>query len=275
MKIAYTGWTWIGGGDRNMSVRQLESSFRELKYLGYDYAENFAFIADFFPDPLELVRMQNKYGISLVNLYGHFDFDIEASLERSKKQIDFLAAVGGKYFNCQNGGFGDGGPSERPTDMKMVGITAEIANRLGEYAAKKGIKVCFHPHYGTCVFTESDIDAFAKLTDPDRVYLCIDTAHTFIAGMDPADTVRRYGDRIGYMHLKDVDVNALSKAAGGAKMASFRALGEGNISFPAVVEALVEVGYDGYLCVELDNPRICNYQSAETSRRYIKTVLGM
>ena len=275
MKIAYTGWTWINGGDRNASVRQLESSFRELKYLGYDYVENFAFIADYFPDPTELTALLKKYDMQLVNLYGFFDFDVNGSLERCKKQVDFLAAVGGTHFNCQNEGFGDDGPCERPTDLDKVALTAEIANKFGEYARGKGIEVCFHPHYGTCVFTENDIDAFLARTDRANVSLCLDTAHTCLAGMGPAAAVRKYAERIGYMHLKDVDVHALSKAQGREKMRAFRALGEGNISFPAVIEALKEGGFDGYLCVELDNPRICNYQSAETSRKYIKSVLGM
>ena len=276
MKIAYTGWTWIEGGEnRDASVRQLENSFRELKYLGYDYCENFAFIAGFFTDPSELVKLQDKYGIKLINLYANFDLDTASSVERCKKQIDFLAAIGGTHFNCQSSGFADGGPAERETDEDMVGITAEIANELGKYAKSKGITLCLHPHYGTCVFTGSDIDAFAKLTDPGYVSLCIDTAHTRIAGMDPAGTVRKYVGRIGYIHLKDVDENALEKAEGSEKMGTFRALGEGNISFTAVKEALEEIGFDGYLCVELDDPRICNYQSAETSRRYIKTVLGL
>jgi len=275
MKIAYTGWTWIKSGDKNIGRGQLEDSFRELKYLGYDYAENFAFIADYFDDPGDLVRMQERYGIKLINLYGHFDFDVQGTLKRCKRQIDFLAATRGEYYNCQNNGFGDGGPSERPTDPEMMRITCTIANELGKYAEERGIKLCFHPHYGTCVFSGSDIDAFVDGTDPEYVNLCLDTAHTFIAGLDPAETIRKYGGRIAYMHLKDVDTHALSKAAGSEKMRSFRALGEGNISFPSVVAALREIDYDGVLCVELDNPRICNYQSAETSRKYIKSVLGL
>ena len=70
--------------------------------------------------------------MNLVNLYGHFDFDVEASLKRGMEQVDFLAAIGGKWYNCQNGGFGDDGPSERPTNPDMLDKTCEIANRLGE-----------------------------------------------------------------------------------------------------------------------------------------------
>jgi len=276
MKVAYTGWTWIMARDPEMAKRFLEQSFKECKYLGYDYVENFAFIADFFKDdPQELVRMTEKCDVKLVNLYGHFGFDVEAALETAKKQIDFLAAIGGKWYNCQNSGFGDDGPSERPTNPEMLDKMCEIANRLGEYAKSKAVTVCFHPHYGTCVFSQEDIDYFAKNTNPDFVSFCIDTAHTTLAGIDPVALIHQYGSRIAFMHLKDVDAYALSKAEGPTKMKSFRALGLGTVNFPAVKAALEEVGYDGVLCVELDNPPVCNYNSAEISRKYIKNALGL
>ncbi len=276
MKVAYTGWTWIKHREPQYAKDELEASFRECKYLGYDVVENFAFIQDYYKEnPQELVDLTKKYGVELVNLYGHFTFDVEESLRIAKEQIDFIAAIGGKWFNCQNGGFGDGGPTERPTNPEMIDKMAEICNRLGEYAKSKGVTVCFHPHYNTCVFWQSDVDYFAEHTNPEFVSFCFDTAHTTLAGMDPVALIHQYGSRIAYMHLKDVDTAALAKAEGSAKMASFRALGLGTVNFPAVKEALEEEGYDGVLCVELDRPQICNYNSAEISRIYLKNVLGL
>lgn len=276
MKVCYTGWTWITNHEPEHAKKLLEQSFRECKYLGYDYVENFAFIRDYYKDdPQELVQLTKDCGVNLVNLYGHFDFDVEASLKRGMEQVDFLAAIGGKWYNCQNGGFGDDGPSERPTNPEMLDKTCEIANRLGEYAKTKGVTVCFHPHYGTCVFSQSDIDYFAEHTNPEYVSFCLDTAHTTLAGIDPVDLIHQYGSRIAFMHLKDVDTYALSKAEGPTKMQSFRALGHGTVNFPAVKAALEEEGYDGVLCVELDRPEVSNYHSAEVSRTYIKDVLKL
>ena len=275
MKVAYTGWTWIKSGERDLAVRQLEDSFRDCKYIGYDVVENFAFISDYFEDPAELKALVDKYDLDLCNLYGHFSFNVEAEIEKAKKQIDFLAAIGGRWFNCQNGGFGDDGPSERPTNPEMLDKMCYIANTVGEYAVSKGVKLCFHPHYGTCVFSESDIDYFAEHTNPEYVFFCLDTAHTTIAGMDPEKLIRKIGGRIAYMHLKDVDTYALRTAEGSQKMACFRALGHGTVNFPAVKAALEEVGYDGVLCVELDNPKISNYHAAEISRTFLRDVLEL
>ena len=276
MKVAYTGWTWITSHEPEAAKHLLEQSFRECKFLGYDYVENFAFIRDYYAeDPQELVQLAKDCGVNLCNLYGHFTFDVEKSLETAKQQIDSLAEIGGKWYNCQNGGFGDDGPSERPTNPEMVDKMCEITNRLGEYAKEKGITVCFHPHYGTCVFSQSDIDYFAAHTNPEYVSFCLDTAHTTLAGICPVELIHQYGSRIAYMHLKDVDTYALSKAEGPQKMGSFRALGHGTVNFPAVKAALEEEGFDGVLCVELDRPEVCNFHSAEVSRIYIRDVLGL
>jgi len=275
MQIAYTGWTWIKSREPETAKQMLEASFRECKHLGYDYVENFAFISDFYPDPGELVELQKKCGVKLVNLYGHFMFDEEAALATGKKQVEFLAAVGGKWYNCQNAGFGDDGPPERPTDEAKIGAMCRITNKLGEYAKGLGVTVCFHPHYNTCVFSKSDIDFYAANTNPDFVSFCVDTAHTTLAGIEPVALIKQLGGRVAFMHLKDVDTYALSKAEGTAKMGTFRALGLGTVDFPAVKAALVELGYEGVLCVELDRPVISNYTSAEFSRKYIKLALDL
>ncbi|MEY8576184.1 sugar phosphate isomerase/epimerase [Oscillospiraceae bacterium 21-37] len=275
MKAAYTGWTWIASREPEEAKKQLEQSFKECKFLGYDTVENFAFIRDFFAEnPQELVDMTKRCGVELVNLYGHFTLDVEESLRIAMEQVDFLSAIGGKWYNCQHGGFGEE-PYERPTNPEMLDKICEISNRLGEYAKGKGVTVCFHPHFGTCVFSQSDIDYFAAHTKPEYVSFCLDTAHTTLAGINPAALIRQYGDRIAFMHLKDVDTYALSKAEGREKMASFRALGHGTVDFPAVKAALEEAGFDGVLCVELDRPEVCNFHSAEVSRIYLRDVLGI
>lgn len=238
--------------------------------------ENFAFISDYYKeDPQELVKLAEDCGVKIVNLYGHFGFDTEAAVKVGKEQIDFLSAIGAPWYNCQNFGFGDDGPTERATNPEMIEKMCYVATEVGKYGKEKGVTLCFHPHYGTCVFSQSDIDYLMENTDPAYVSLCIDTAHTTLAGMNPADLIRQYGDRLAFMHLKDVDTYALKSAVGAAKMASFRALGHGTVNFPEVKAALEEVGYDGVLCVELDNPEVCNFHSAEVSRIYIKDVLKL
>lgn len=95
MKVAYTSWTWIHCNNADEGKWQLKQSFKELKHIGYDVVENFAFISDFYKEnPQELVEMTKEVGVELANLYGHFNFDIEGSLKTAMAQIDFwLPAV--------------------------------------------------------------------------------------------------------------------------------------------------------------------------------------
>ena len=59
-----------------------------------------------------------------------------------------------------------------------------------------------HPHANTAVFTKEQIDLYMENTNPEYVFLCIDTAHTTLAGIDAPELVREYGKRIGYMSFK-------------------------------------------------------------------------
>ncbi len=270
MKIAYTGWTWLINHQDNRKF-DLEQAIKECKYLGYDYLENFAFIADFYEDPSELKALLDKYDAQMVNLYGHFGDKPEEDYARCVKQIDFLKAIGGTHYNCQGSCWNEA-PFRRPLDEQKVTMYAELSNKLGAYCKEKGVTLCFHPHANSAVFERDQIEFFVKHTDANLVSLCLDTAHTTIADMNAAEAFEQFADRIGYVHLKDVDP---TQAKSDRPMSAFRALGLGTVDFVGVVNVLKKHGYDGVLCVELDNPEVCNYNSAEVSRKYIKNALKM
>ena len=167
MKVCYTGWTWIKSHEPEAAKEQLAQSFKECKFLGYDYVENFAFIRDFYKDnPEELVQLQKDCGVSSSTSTATSPSTWRSRCASRRSRSISLAAVGGKWYNCQNGGFGDDGPSERPTNPEMIDKMCAIVNELGAYAKERGVTVCFHPHYGTCVFSQSDIDYFAAHTKP-------------------------------------------------------------------------------------------------------------
>ena len=41
-------------------------------------------------------------------------------------------------------------------------------------------------------------------TDPRYVFLCYDTGHFTFAGEDPLAMLKKYVDRVGHVHLKDM-----------------------------------------------------------------------
>ncbi len=84
-------------------------------------------------------------------------------------------------------------------------------NRVGELLAGRGMRAVFHPHVGTYVETRAEIDRLCSVTDPALVGLCPDTGHLAYAGVSPEDIFADYAERIGYVHLKDVDGEKLAR----------------------------------------------------------------
>ena len=163
-------------------------------------------------------------------------------------------------------------PFDRPTDIEAISTAAKKASEIAEIAADNGVILCVHPHANTPVFTEEQIAIFADRTDPDKVRFCLDTAHIRLSGGDPLKVFKDHYDRLSYVHFKDVDMDpslVLDKP-----MKRFRALGQGEINFGSIYHFLQEKGYDGIVCVELDYQKVCNFESAQFSRKYIKNVLG-
>ena len=271
INIAYTGWTWLVNHEDNQKL-EFELFLKAMKDLNYPYVENFAFIKRFFDGNADEIKgLLDKYGVKLANLYYHFTDDDEKDFEIASDYVQFAKALGAEYLNLQGTMWRDQ-PFDRPTNPERVIGYAKLTERIGKVCKENGLKACFHPHANTSVYTQEQIEMFLENCDPEYAFLCLDTAHTTLAGMDPVAMIEKYVDRIGYMHLKDVDPNP--EAHKEWPMDRFLPLGMGTVDFKGVYDALKEGGFNGIMCVELDNPPVCNYHAAMTSRNYLHNVLG-
>ena len=79
--------------------------------------------------------------------------------------------------------------------------------------AAEGLELVLHPHVGTLVESAADVDRALAHTD---VPWCLDTGHLLIGGVDPAAFVRDHAERIGHVHLKDVDARLADAVRTGA-----------------------------------------------------------
>lgn len=88
---------------------------------------------------------------------------------------------------------------------------ADGTERLArEVRERYGLRVVVHPHADTHIDTEENVTRFLDATDPDLVSLCLDTGHYAYCGGDSVKLIRTYGERIGYLHLKQVDPAVLA-----------------------------------------------------------------
>ncbi|MFF4409379.1 sugar phosphate isomerase/epimerase family protein [Streptomyces sp. NPDC001404] len=73
-----------------------------------------------------------------------------------------------------------------------------------------GLGIAVHPHADTHIDTEAHVARFLDATDPGLVNLCLDTGHYAYCGGDSVKLIETYGERIGYLHLKQVDPDVLA-----------------------------------------------------------------
>ncbi|MDX6283652.1 MAG: inosose dehydratase [Kribbellaceae bacterium] len=84
----------------------------------------------------------------------------------------------------------------------------ELGRRI---AAEYGLKTQFHPHADGHVDTQETVERFLAETDGEHVNLCLDTGHISYCGGDNLELIRKYPERIGYVHLKQVDPAVLAQ----------------------------------------------------------------
>ncbi|MEV4742025.1 sugar phosphate isomerase/epimerase [Streptomyces sp. NPDC049555] len=85
--------------------------------------------------------------------------------------------------------------------------TEQLADRVRD---AYGLTIAVHPHADTHIDTEANVARFLDATDPARVGLCLDTGHYAYCGGDSVELIKAYGERIAYLHLKQVDPAVLA-----------------------------------------------------------------
>lgn len=152
----------------------------------------------------------------------------------------------------------------------LLSAIADVRAICGEF----GLHVVFHPHAGTFVEFEDEIDRLIRDTD-EGLGLCIDTGHCHYAGVDPVALIHRFSERVRHVHLKDVRAGALADARAAehdfwtaVAEGIFCPLGDGALDFHRVCSALREIRYDGYATLEQDrDPSRSGSEAVDDVRR--------
>jgi inosose dehydratase len=176
------------------------------------------------------------------------------------------------------------GHSDRAPRLDDAGWAGMMDNirAISELARDKyGIRATIHPHAGGYIEFEDEIARLAGDIPQDVAGLCLDTGHTWYAGMDPVDTLRKYADRLDYIHFKDIDEAVFDRVMG-ERIRFFEAcgqgvmcpIGNGCIDYAAIRTLLDELGYEGFITVEQErDPRNASGSLADVklSRDYLKS----
>jgi inosose dehydratase len=119
-----------------------------------------------------------------------------------------------------------------------------------------GISNVLHPHLMTLVETKSDVE---RVLDGCDVDWCLDSGHLAIGGVDILKFAKAAFDRIGHVHLKDVDLsraqsvlNRSQSIMQGVQDGLFTVLGKGDVPIIELVTFLENNGYQGWYVIEQD-----------------------
>jgi len=232
-------------------------------------------------------------GLRLAEVYAALpctvDGPLEGALEIARACLRELhdargdvlcVAIDGSGDRDVTGGRADelGAPSF--TDAAWAAL-ADVLHRIADEAAALGHPTVFHPHAGTYVETPAEIERLLATTDADRVGVCLDTGHHIVGGADPLSDVRRLGERVRHVHLKDVEGAVLSRLRAGryagldeaVRDGLFTELGAGVLELDGVLSILAARDYDGWLMVEQDRSMGPPSEAAAIGRRVLATAL--
>ena len=241
--IADYGWRYYFGGGE---YYDLDWSLKELKKIGYEGIEQLRSAS-----PAEAV-----YKAALFRR-NQMDFGCVNGPD-AQACIQWAAAMGKHYVWTK-------GKAEN-----LDGL-CRTANVQAEASLRWGIRTALHNHLGSVAESQAEVEEF--LEHCPQCGLILDTAHLAAADGDPVEIVRKYPDRLAAIHVKDwlVTNPEISIHDGWQRRGRFCELGAGNIGLDnaAVMRALVEVGYDGWVFVEHDTHLRDPREDLAVSRQYL------
>lgn len=139
---------------------------------------------------------------------------------------------------------------------RLIANTTEAARFVVE---EHGLKFTFHPHVGSGVETEEEVERLLAETPAALVGLCFDFGHHAYTGADAVAFMRKYAERIPYYHFKNVDPVLLRTIMNndidyitGFQSGVMCELDRGIVDFAEVKSFLEAGGFDGFAVYEQD-----------------------
>jgi inosose dehydratase len=182
--------------------------------------------------------------------------DLSATRKLADRAAAQLAAAGAEVFVAAAVADQAWSPPPALDDDGWKRTGAHLREVADEVADGHGLELVLHPHVGTLVQTAADVERALAHSD---VPWCLDTGHLLIGGVDPANFVREHADRIGHVHLKDVNARLAERVRSGqlslvqaTQNGLFQPLGEGDARIDEVVRLLDDAGYERWLVLEQD-----------------------
>ena len=163
------------------------------------------------------------------------------------RELDCLVVVGVVRGNLQN--------DKRQSWEYFKEALAELL----DYAAKEQVTVALeaiNQYINNYLNNVDETADFIRRFSADNLTLHIDTHHMNMEDYSPVDSILRNADTIGYVHV--AEINRMYPGAG-------------KMDFSAILQALQEIEYNGYISLECV-PIPDGYTAAQKGLDYLKSI---
>ncbi|GII29150.1 sugar phosphate isomerase/epimerase family protein [Planotetraspora mira] len=220
---------------------------RRIAEIGYDAVEPF----DPTEDPKGFRQITDDLGLAVPCTHAY------ALLEQEPAAVlDAIATIGADMVVIPGGI-----PHEEFTTRDGLARTADLLSGLAEHAKPYGMRLGYHNHWWEIeprVDGRHALEVLAEMLPPE-VFLEVDTYWAAVGGADVPGLLRRLGDRVAALHVKD---------GPGVKGEPHTAVGAGVMPVPEILAA----SPDAWRIVELDSCATDIIDALAESRTYLSTL---
>jgi inosose dehydratase len=268
------------GGDTPLST--ILSDARDIGFAGVELGGKFP------RDAGVLKPLLAGYGLDLIGGWCSGELlarDVDTEIVAARDHLALLKAMGSTVFvhaETSNAIHGQRGTPLSHTPRLDAAAWQAFGARMtdfAEYIESQGLKFAYHHHLGTVVERPVDLEAFLSVTGA-AVGLTLDTGHAALGGIDPVAAIRAHPKRIAHVHCKDIRAAVFAglqtrgaSFLDGVLAGMFTVPGDGGLDFGAVMRALADINYSGWIVVEAEqdpavaDPRSCGEFGLRTLER--------
>jgi sugar phosphate isomerase/epimerase len=223
-------------------------------------------------DPVAMMRTVRRMGFTHVETAGMYDMSAEqfakalsdAGLRATSMHVGYedlknhpdkviadAKALGAKWVGLAWYPHGNAGFTEADARHAIADF-----NQFGRTMKEAGLSFFYHDH-GFEPVPNGDgtlLDLMIRETDPQLVHFEMDVLWTWLPGVDPVALIRKYPGRFRLMHIKDLKRGVpRGSLAGGLPDSLETSIGEGQVPWPALLQAAQQDGFEEYY-VEDETP---------------------
>lgn len=243
MQLGFIGRNDLAGAEADAKFAA-HHGFRGLEF---NFWADFADVTETHMRHIQEILQRHNVACSALGLWGwnHLAPDPQErayAQEMLRRALEFASVLQAPVLITGGGHIPGASLSEHVKEF------VEVFSSVLEQMAGRGQRAAFYALHGQSFFNSlSAYEAVWEHLSPALVGIKYDPANWQHAGQDYLEVVRRHGDKIAHVHIKE---HLLHKG----EIASQPAAGMGDIAFGKILAFLYEYDYRGYLSLEPHGP---------------------